>query len=386
MSSSSRMVGPFRVRPHLRNGAETGRWFVDIPASLTSDGQRKRKLFDTVDMAMKAAEKLLQRMDPETGLLAVEQTVVAAVSIEHTVAAWETHERQRVATLKKKAATLTNDLYKLRPVLRFFANKAIDAITEDDLVKYQAVRLQDGLRPVTVNAELNVLNIVFAWAVKHEHVTVAPKVERVPERKKAAVVIPTPDEVVRVIMALPLKYQLIVRFLAETGCRKGEARNLTWDCIDEVGGFAEIRSRDGWTPKTQQSEREIPLSEGLLAAMLDLPKEGQYVFPGASPDTPMGEFRKPWRKAVLDAKIMRRGRQVTFPVKMLRKAHATWQAERGLPESVLQDRMGHAKGSRITRQFYVQVTDEAKKAAVIMLPSPIEAQASSTRKKAGASC
>ena len=30
--------------------------------------------------------------------------------------------------------------------------------------------------------------------------------------------------------------------------------------------------------------------------------------------------------------------------------------------------MGHAKCSRITRQVHVQVTDEAKKAAVIMLP------------------
>ena len=72
---------------------------------------------------------------------------------------------------------------------------------------------------------------------------------------------------------------------------------------------------------------------------------------------------------MLAAKIMRRGRQVTFPMKNLRKAHATWQAERGTPESVLQHRMGHAKGSRIARQFYVQMTDQAKKAAVIMLPT-----------------
>ena len=116
----------------------------------------------------------------------------------------------------------------------------------------------------------------------------APTVERVPQRTKAAVIIPTPEEAVRVIMALPPKYQLIVRFLAETGCRKGEARHLTWDCVDEVGGYAEIRSRDGWTPKTEASEREIPLSDILLDAIRRLPKEGGYVFPGATPDVPMG--------------------------------------------------------------------------------------------------
>ena len=45
-----------------------------------------------------------------------------------------------------------------------------------------------------------------------------------------------------------------------------------------------------------------------------------------------------------------------------------WQAERGAPESVLQDRLGHSNGSTVTRAYYVQTTDEARKAAVIALP------------------
>lgn len=47
---------------------------------------------------------------------------------------------------------------------------------------------------------------------------------------------------------------------------------------------------------------------------------------------------------------------------------AAWQAERGAPESVLQDRLGHSKGSTVTRAFYVQTTDEARRSAVIELP------------------
>ena len=157
MSSSSRMVGSFRIRPHVRNGKETGRWFGDIPASLTSDGQRKRKLFDTEGIAIRAAERLLQRMDPETGQLLVKQPAKEVITIEDAVKAWEVHEKQHVATLKNKEATLTHDLYKLRPVLRFFANKAIDAITESGLVDYQAARLREGRQPVTVNDEINIL-------------------------------------------------------------------------------------------------------------------------------------------------------------------------------------------------------------------------------------
>ena len=67
--------------------------------------------------------------------------------------------------------------------------------------------------------------------------------------------------------------------------------------------------------------------------------------------------------------MIRRGKQVHIPIKSLRKAHATWQAERGRAESVLQALMAHAKGSRMARKFYVQATDEAKRVAAIQLPT-----------------
>lgn len=237
-----------------------------------------------------------------------------------------------------------------------------------DLIAYQASRLASGKAPASINSELGALNAVFAWAVRNNHLAGAPVCERVPEPPIRSIV-PTPEEAVRILAALPLKYRPIVRFLAETGRRKGEAQNLNWDCVDEVNGLVYIESRDGWTPKTQSSERCIPLNEALLDEVRKLPKLGAFVFPGATPDKPMGDFRKPWKRAVAEAKIMRRGRQVHIPVKSLRKAHAAWQAERGVAESVLQGLMGHAKGSRMTRKFYVQVTDEAKRAAVIQLPT-----------------
>ena len=103
--------------------------------------------------------------------------------------------------------------------------------------------------------------------------------------------------------------------------------------------------RRGHPHKTQSSERSIPLNEALLDEIRKLPKLGAFVFPGATSDKPMGDFRKPWKRAVAEAKIMRRGRQVHVPVKSLRKAHAAWQAERGVAESVLQGLMGLAKGN-----------------------------------------
>ena len=129
-----------------------------------------------------------------------------------------------------------------------------------------------------------------------------------------------------------------------------------------------IGARDGWTPKTQQSERLIPLNADLLDMIRRLPKAGAYVFPGPDPDTPIGNMRKAFASAAAAADIQRRGKPVSLTPKVLRKAHATWQVERGINESVLQGLLGHAKGSRVTKQFYVHVSEEAKRAAMITLP------------------
>lgn len=291
----------------------------------------------------------------------------SGIAIEAAVKEWLASEQLRVKTLKKRETTLYIDACRLKSATAFFKGEVLSSITEKRLVEFQAHRLSLGRKPQTINSEITTLGLVLRWAVKQGYLGCVPKVEPVPVRP-VTVVIPTPEEVVRIIDALPERLRPLVRFLAETGCRKGEAVNLTWDCIDEIGGYAEIRSRDGWTPKTQQSERRIPLNDDLLHMIRRLPKDGPYVFPGKGPDTPVGSFKRAWASAVTAAKIRRRGQIVSLPVKTLRKAHATWQAERGTSESVLQGLMGHARGSRVTRQFYVHVSDEAKRAAVITLP------------------
>ena len=53
-----------------------------------------------------------------------------------------------------------------------------------------------------------------------------------------------------------------------------------------------------------------------------------------------------------------------------RKAHATWQAMGGVDPNVLQARLGHAPGSRVTARVYVHATEEAMRRAVLELPAP----------------
>jgi integrase len=364
--TKSQAFGVARVRPQIRHGVETGHWFVDVPASLTSNGKRKRKLFDNKTRAVQAACELRKAIDSVTGLLRVREKQTS-IHLDDAINGWMSQERLRVLTLKKRQSTLDVDKYRMKTIRRYFGNEPLHLISEKRIVEYQAHRLQQGRVPVTINSELAKFRLVMRWAKKEGFLKELPSFENVPSRPVYRI-IPTPDEVVRVIMQLPPRLQPIVRFLAETGCRRGEAINLKWDCLDEIGGYVEIRSHEGWTPKTQSSERRIPLNPDLLELIRQLPKTGPYVFCGQDPEEPVGEFKKSWKRAVLNAKIMRKGQSVYFPLKNLRKAHATWQAERGVSESILQGLLGHARGSRVTQQFYVHVTEEAKRAAVITLP------------------
>ena len=46
-----------------------------------------------------------------------------------------------------------------------------------------------------------------------------------------------------------------------------------------------------------------------------------------------------------------------------------------MPPSVLRELLGHARGSRVPDQYYVHATEEAKRAALIELPTgPVAAQ------------
>jgi integrase len=153
-----------------------------------------------------------------------------------------------------------------------------------------------------------------------------------------------------------------VRFLAETGCRSGEAFNLTWDRVDEINGVVEIRANENWTPKTKSSNRRIYIRGPLLDEIRRLPKTGRYVFAGVSPDKPIDNIKKAFATAVRAADIRRGGAPLHVTPKTLRKVAATYMAlELRVPQRVLQEWLGHTPGSRVTDQYYVMPLEEAKR-------------------------
>jgi integrase len=183
--------------------------------------------------------------------------------------------------------------------------------------------------------------------------------------------VPTPEEVLRIIHALPPPLRPLVGFIAETGCRAGEAFNLTWNDLDLDASRVRFGGREGWTPKTASSNRTIPISGELRTCLQALPRLGLYVFSGADPNRPIGSIAKAFRSAVQKAGIARGSRALRVTPQTLRKATATWLALAGLPHRLLQAKLGHAPGSFVTDRFYVQAGEDALRKAIMPLPGPI---------------
>jgi integrase len=365
MKSSRIRVGQLTVRPHTRNRVRTGKWFVDIPAKLTGTGRRHRKLFDNCKDALEIAREVNRRLTI-AGVPAIREPI-RALPFDQAVLLWLESERLRVRTGKKREASLSADSYRLKSLLRFFAGTPFQAIDECRLTDYQAYRLSEGCRPATINSEIGTLKHVANWAVRRKHLFAAPTVESIPWEPRD-VTIPSESEVVRLVSDATKRLRPLLVFLAETGCRKGEALNLTWDCIDREAGFADIKPKPGWSPKTGSSRRRIPLSPHLLELLDGLPRRGRYLFPGRDPNKPLGDFKKALASAVRRAGLERGGVTMRITPHVLRKANATWLASNGVHPRLLQSLLGHSPGSRMTDQHYIHAPETVLRQAAIRLP------------------
>ncbi len=94
-------IGPLTVRVHIRNGRETEKWQLDIPAKLTPNCQRRRKLFDNQKAAVECARRLKRGLENRS-LGFAEPTRRSGVSFKEIVQRWVEHEEGRVRTLKKR--------------------------------------------------------------------------------------------------------------------------------------------------------------------------------------------------------------------------------------------------------------------------------------------
>lgn len=237
------------------------------------------------------------------------------------------------------------------------------------------------LRHATINKQLQCLKAVLNLAHAEEVIPDPPRFPLLPEDDSQVVIPPREDELERLIATAedfrsvaPLMPELL-RFLAETGLRRGEAFNLPWRSLDLVRGVVRVEmqtkgrlvSGKRWTPKHGKF-REVPLSKkakAVIAQVRDLldeePAPEALVFDnrggcpyerteGAPRGAGKGWFREVVQSARLDSHVTMHSLRHYFAVALL---------THGAPMAVVSDLLGHSE-IQLTVKRYGRFSSDAK--------------------------
>lgn len=291
------------------------------------------------------------------------------------------------AELRLKDGWLRNQRYTLATLAAELGPLPITDITGAVLEGYASRRIktpsipQKGkkeLRPpsaVTVNNDMRVLRRVLSYARERGHLAAVPKWQALPERGGGGRAHAWSNEQVAALYdaCAKLSKELlpIVVFLANTGCREGEALALTWAHVDLERGLIKIWPSKAWQPKSGRP-REVPIADALLP-WLKLPRSSPYVFP------------------VLHGRGRGQGRR-SWPARLFNQARAAAGLEGGphtlrhtfashflaaMPDlSLLAEVLGHSDIA-VTRLYKHLLPDHLSRArnAVQMVATPAAAEA-----------
>lgn len=355
--STARSKAGVSIRPHVRDGVPTGKWHIDVSPLITGSGKRERALVATHEMAVAKVRELIGERRAR-GIVELTGGREQVVHFQFIVEGWLADQKRRVAASKKKARSLENNIYHLVRLSEFFKDTPLSRLTRAKLDDYQAHRLNQKVQAETVNTELATLIQIQRWAVEVGHLKTVVTTDAVPVRRKMPDIL-TYDEYQIILAKVPERLRPMVRLLAETGCRWGEAANLRWEDVDLERGEVRITARDDWSPKTAHSARTIYLSPSLVEELAERRTSraslSEYVFPGRDGIKPVTTAKRAFKAAVEKANIKHGGRTLHITIKTLRKCFATWAAESGMRERTLQELMGHVPGSKVTQRHYEQV-------------------------------
>lgn len=195
--------------------------------------------------------------------------------------------------------------FQLANLIEFFGQKPADAISSQMVDAYKASRrdtlsvrgpnaMKAMVEPSTVNAELRVLRTIWIWATDAGYPMPKLKWKRLPVRGEGRARAFTSEELERLYAACRRtgspSLLLLVIFMVNTGCRKGEAIVAEWSWVDQKTGLLKIPSNKYWQPKNGKA-REVPLSDAVKAILAGPRKHPTHLFPSIR-GVPLKRFPK----------------------------------------------------------------------------------------------
>jgi integrase len=241
---------------------------------------------------------------PESATLPAPVTPTETITLSSF---WATYEQRLGRPVTENSRSCYAQLCAFPLDGRPFGEKALAAVTEDDVEVFMADLRAKGLAASTRNKYVQVIKAVFRWATKKGYLT------RNPTSDSAALVrerharrdrrLEAGEESALLKYAWPQLQRLIVAAL-ETGCRRGELLSLTWRDVNLDRREMTIRAE---TSKTRTA-RIIPISDRLVGVlkMARTDPAGEefgaeaFVF-GDAVGRKVGDIKRAWETAVLKA-------------------------------------------------------------------------------------
>lgn len=239
-------------------------------------------------------------------------------------------------------------------IIPAFGNLTPDRITSAMILTYKEKR-KGEIKSKTAKGGSRMINLELL-CLQHmikqmwgEHV----KYEQLPWKADKPMIL-SRAEIKRFIDALEPVYRTFFFTIYQTGMRKSEALNLTWDKVDLDEGYIMVRGKG-------DNSRAIPLTP-VLREELKRWKDGDggdiLVFPSSKTGRAMVGIYKAIKRAKKVAKISKR----IYP-HLLRHCFGTHIIDGGGDVASLQELMGHADIS--TTSIYTHLSMDYKRGAVL---------------------
>jgi integrase len=220
----------------------------------------------------------------------------------------------------------------------------------------------DKLDAYTRHNHLIILKGWLKWCRKRRTIAINPLAEmenRQPRRRRHPAA--TIDQVNAVLGATSEWLFVVLIMLAFTGMRVGEAAALRPADVDLENGWVHVRRRADWGPKTEGSERSIPIHRRLLTVLSAMVKRKGAWFFNAPPSRqfPKGDHHVNPRD--VNEQFQQLAAQCGFAVgrnaggltvHALRRFFKTFCLDSGVPKPMVDFWMGHRNQQDMDTFYY----------------------------------
>lgn len=252
-------------------------------------------------------------------------------------------------------------------------------IKEDQFWRYRQWAVKHELDPKTIYGHLVIIKQVFKWGARRGRIPTNSLAHiSLPEPPPKPQFCPTAEQVSQVLAAATDEDRALFAFLAYTGCRIGEARELLWDDVvqTKTGGGHIVVRRGGSNDTTKTGTiRRVPIHSALAPYLDALPRKTGRVFT-RSPSTldPTGIEPLNVRKCLNRLRVAAAGLALrhdqSFKLHSFRHFFCSQLAKAGAPERYVRGLLGH-RDSTVTDLYFTMYDDAAADAvARIQIPSP----------------